>query len=59
MILSSNKNNINIAYSNQKKYNSLSKEEKDKWIYNIYNYYNLWKIYFIVLKYYAINKNIL
>ena len=40
MILSSNKNNINIAYSNQKKYNSLSKEEKDKWIYNIYNYYN-------------------
>ena len=40
MILSSNKNNINIAYSNQKKYNSLSKEEKDKWIHNIYNFYN-------------------
>ena len=40
MILSSNKNNINIAYTNQKKYNSLSKEEKDKWIYNIYNFYN-------------------
>ena len=40
MILSSNKNNINIAYSNQKKYNNLSKEEKDKWIYNIYNFYN-------------------
>jgi hypothetical protein len=40
MILSSNNNNINIAYTNQKKYNSLSKEEKDKWICNIYNFYN-------------------
>ena len=40
MILSPNKNNINIAYSNQKKYNSLSKEQKDKWIYYVYNFYN-------------------
>jgi hypothetical protein len=40
MILSSNENNINIAYLNQKKYNNLLKEDKKKWIYNIYNFYN-------------------
>ena len=39
MIISQNTNNINIAYSNQKKYNNLSKEEKDKWIDEIYNFY--------------------
>ena len=40
MILSSDKNNINNAYTNQKKYNNLSEENKKKWIYGIYNFYN-------------------